>query len=228
MENKIKKKKHIICNFLLILSLISVIGNFVVVLLLKNNKDLLINTLSSILLCIFVIFFILSSITNTKKNKSPIVVSSIILILFNLIQIGTNLDLLSILEINNVPDFTNKSLIDVIKWSEKNKVKINQIYEYSDTIDEYKIINQDIKEDTLTKDIKELTVSISEGANPNKEVVIPDMETWDADRVLKFINTNFLNNVNVEFVISDKNKDTVIEQSTSGTIKRSDELKLTF
>ena len=47
MENKIKKKKNIICNFLLILSLISVIGNFVVVLLLKNNKDLLINTLSS-------------------------------------------------------------------------------------------------------------------------------------------------------------------------------------
>ena len=43
MENKIKKKKHIICNFLLILSLISVIGNFVVVLLLKNNKDLLID-----------------------------------------------------------------------------------------------------------------------------------------------------------------------------------------
>ena len=115
MEKKTKNKKHIICNFLLILSLISVIGNFVVVLLLKNNKDLLINTLSSILLCIFVIFFILSSITNTKKNKSPIVVSSIILILFNLIQIGTNLDLLSILELNNVPDFTNKSLIDVIK-----------------------------------------------------------------------------------------------------------------
>lgn len=227
VNKKSKAKKHIICNILLIISLISAVTNFIINILCKNNKDLLVNTVSSILLCIFVIFYIISSITNSKKNKSSIVISSIILILFNLVQISNNLNLLSPVKINTIPDFSNKSLIDVIKWSEKNKIKIDQIYEYSDTIGEYKIINQS-KKDTSLKGIKSLTVSVSEGPNPLKEVILPDMETWDADRVLSFIKKNFLNNVSIEFIVSDKEKDTVIEQSISGTIKRSDELKLTF
>lgn len=223
-----KKNKHIICNLLLIGTLLSAIANFIIIILFKNNKDLLINTISSILLCIFVIFFILASITNTKKNKSPIVLSSIVLIIFNIIHISYNLNLLSNLELKHVPDFTNKSLIEVIKWSEKNKIKINQIYEYSDTIDEYKIIGQDKKENILIKDTNKLTVSVSEGPNPDKEIILPNMETWSSDKVIKFIKNNFLNNVKIEFIISDKEKDTVIEQSKSGTIKRSDELKLIF
>ena len=226
-KRKTKNNKHIICNTLLIISLISAVTNFIINILCRNNKDILINIVSSILLCIFVIFYIISSITNNKRNKSSIVISSIVLILFNIVQISNNLNLVSPIKINTIPDFQNKSLIDVIKWSEKNKVKIDQIYEYSDTIDEYKIINQN-KKDISTKGLKSLTVSVSEGPNPDKEVILPDMETWDADRVLSFIKKNFLNNVNIEFILSDKERDTVIEQSKSGTIKRSDELKLTF
>ena len=52
------------------------------------------------------------------------------------------------------------------------------------------------------------------------------MVTWDSERVLKYVKDNHLSNVVVEFVMSDQAKDTVIEQNTSGTFRRNDELNL--
>ena len=51
---------------------------------------------------------------------------------------------------------------------------------------------------------------------------------WEAERVINYVNENHLENVIVEFVKSSKAVDTVIEQNTSGNLKRNDELKLTF
>ena len=45
---------------------------------------------------------------------------------------------------------------------------------------------------------------------------------------MKYIKENHLNNVKIEFVISDNTKDTVIEQKGSGSMKRSDLIELTF
>ena len=39
---------------------------------------------------------------------------------------------------------------------------------------------------------------------------------------------NYLSNVSVEFISSDQDVDTVIEQSTSGNLSRDEEIKLTF
>jgi beta-lactam-binding protein with PASTA domain len=95
-------------------------------------------------------------------------------------------------------------------------------------IPEYNIIFQNKKAGTSIKKIKELTVSVSEGPSPYKEVIVPDMTTWDSDRVLSFINKNYLSNISLEFVNSDKEKNTVIEQDKKGNLKRNDEIKLTF
>ena len=47
-------------------------------------------------------------------------------------------------------------------------------------------------------------------------------------RIIKYVKENYLSNVEVEFIESDKAKNTVIEQSASGSLKRDDYLKLTF
>ena len=54
------------------------------------------------------------------------------------------------------------------------------------------------------------------------------MSGWTDEQVINFVEENYLGNVSVEFVQSDEKENTVIEQSTKGTIKRSDELKITF
>lgn len=223
-----KRKTHKICNFLLFLSFISVVANFIISILLPHNGNFMIEIISNLLLSMFIIFYIFSQITNRRNNKSTVVIASLILIGYSLFQIATKLDFVTVLKLNQVEDFRDKSLVEVIEWSQKNKIKINQIYEYSDLVEEYHIISQNEKEGTLIKDIKELDIVISDGPNPDKEIIIPDMTTWNSKRVLKYIKENKLNHVEVEFQISDKNKDTVIEQSKSGNMKRSDELKLIF
>ena len=47
-------------------------------------------------------------------------------------------------------------------------------------VEEYYVINQDIEPDTKLNEIKKLTIAISEGPNPEKEVIIPDMDTWNS------------------------------------------------
>lgn len=223
-----KRKTHRICNFLLFLSFISIIINFIISILLPHNGDFMIEIISNLLLSMFIIFYTFSQITNRRNNKSTVVIASLLIIGYSLFQMATKLELVNILKLNQVKDFRDKSLVEVIEWSQKNKIKINQIYEYSDLVDEYHVIHQSKKEGTLVKNLKELDIVISEGPNPDKEIIIPDMTTWHSKRVLKYIKENKLNHVEVEFQISDKNKDTVIEQSKSGNIKRSDELKLIF
>lgn len=223
-----KRKTHRICNFLLFLSFISIIINFIISILLPHNGDFMIEIISNLLLSMFIIFYTFSQITNRRNNKSTVVIASLLIIGYSLFQMATKLELVNILKLNQVEDFRDKSLVEVIEWSQKNKIKINQVYEYSDLVDEYHVIHQSKKEGTLVKNLKELDIVISEGPNPDKEIIIPDMTTWHSKRVLKYIKENKLNHVEVEFQISDKNKDTVIEQSKSGNIKRSDELKLIF
>lgn len=223
-----KGKRHIICNFLLWVAFFSVVTNFILTFFLKTDQNLLIHTIENLLLCFFILFYLFSQITNHRKNKSTVVIASFFMILFSFFQIMIKLDLTSILTLSHIKDFRNQSLVEVIKWSEKNKVDINQIYEYSDLVDEYHIISQNKKEGTLLKNLKSLDVVVSEGANPDKEIIVPDMMTWNSKRVLKYIKENKLNHVEVEFLESDKNKDTVISQSRSGSMRRSDELKLEF
>ena len=222
---KLKPKKHLFVNFFSVILLIAAIAFFALTII---NKSLsLYSTLTNLLLTLFSILFVGISFSYNRKNRSIIFFST--LLLLGLFALNLNLfdNTVSSTGISKKNDFRGKDLTEVVKWTSKNKVKLNQEYEYSDMVPEYEIISQDIKTDDSGK-IYEITVSVSEGPNPSKEVIIPSMTSWDSERVLKFIKDNYLSNVNVEFVESDKAKDTVIEQSTSGNLKRDEELNLTF
>ena len=217
-----KVKKHLLVNiFCIILFIVSLISFAFTVI----NSTSLFNLISSLVITIFTIIFVVVSITYKRNSKRMILAGSILLIGYFVLSMFNPSSPISL---NGVPNFTNKSVTEVMKWASKNSVTINQEYEYSDMIPEYRVISQNVKSGTSLGDIKEITVSISEGANPSKEIIVPSMIGWDAERVLKFINNNFLSNVKVEFIQSDMAKDTVINQSASGNLKRDDEISLTF
>ena len=224
-----KRKKHPMVNFLLVLTLISSLVYFGISLWKGQNISSFFSSLiSSLLLVVFSILFVAICITNPTRKKGTIFLGSFFLLLFNLFGVLTTLNVVNIPALGQVEDFTGKSLTDVVKWAEKNKITLIQDYEYSDMVQSYNIISQDVEAGVKVKDINELTVSVSEGPNPDKEIIVPDMDGWNSERVINYVLDNYLNNVDVSFEKSDKAEDTVIEQNKSGSMKRSDELKLTF
>ena len=227
MENK--KTSRIFVNFFLCFILLIGLGFFLLNLYLNKNNLNILNIVSSLLLILFTIFFV--PIGLKSRNKGIVFLAALLLgtyfsigIYNNLANNGENVTIIN----SGIKDFTGKSLTEVVKWAEKNNITLNQEYEYSDMIEEYDIINQSIKAGTKLDDIKELTIVISEGPNPNKEIIVPDMVSWNDERVINFVEENYLSNVIIEFVQSDKATDTVIEQSKAGNLKRNEELKITF
>ena len=228
-EKPRKVKRHPIVNFFLFLTLLSSLAYFGITLWNGQNSSNFFGSLvSSLLLVVFSILFIAICVTSPSRKKGTIFLGSFFLLLFNLFGGLTTLGIIHVPAIGQVADFTGKSLTDVVRWAEKNNVTLNQDYEYSDMVPEYSVISQNIDAGKKIKDVNELTVSISEGPNPDKEIIVPDMDGWDSDRVIQYVEDNYLNNVEVEFEESDRAQYTVMDQSKSGTMRRSDELKLTF
>lgn len=226
-QSQIKREKNKLCYFFLILTLITALLLFGISMW-RLKDDIKIESLISLLLSTtFVIFFIVTGIHAGKKGKVSTILACLLLITLNSFEILLQLEMFSS-PTATLKSFTNKSLTEAVKYAEKHDIELKQIYEYSDMIDEYHIIGQNIESGTKLKDVKALTIAVSEGPNPDKEVIIPNMITWNDEAVLKFVKENNLNHVEIEFIESEKVKDTVIEQEGTGNRKRSDLLKLTF
>ena len=213
-----KSNKHLFTHMFLILLLITSLVSFVFNIL---NKDIsILGLITSLLITIFTISFVITSITYHRKKKGIILLSGLLLFSYLVLNISNNFNVVNT-EIG-VKNFQGANVTEVMKWASKNDIKVNQEYEYSDMIEEYKVISQSKLKNN------EITIAVSEGPNPFKETIVPSMVTWDDERVINFVKDNHLTNVAVEFVASDMAKDTVIEQSVSGNLRRNDELKLTF
>lgn len=224
-EKKYSNKPNGFVILLIIITIISA-GVFFVANII-NPSSTVSSIISSSLLALFAIIYLVVCLTSLKEKTFPIIISSFLLIIFFIINIqfgGTSNTITNTKVIN----FSGKTLTDAVKWANNNNIKINQEYEYSDMIPEYEIISQSVKPGTNSHDIDEVTVAVSEGPNPYKEIIVPSMLTWDSERVIKYVLNNYLNNVIVDFVESDQVKDTVIEQSRSGNLRRNEELKLVF
>ena len=218
--------KHPLTNFVLILVLLSSLAFFIIGLFFEKDYSIT-NMVSSLLLVIFSLLYVTFSMTINRKNKTIILLSGLFLLGYFVYGSLLSADIFKIPN-NKVLDFSGMELTEVISWSEENKIDIVQDYEYSDMISEYHIISQSVKAGTKLQGLKSLTVAVSEGPNPSKEVVVPNMVNWDSERVLEFVKNNYLSNVDVEFEESSKQKDTVIEQNKSGNMRRDEELELVF
>ena len=218
-DKKVKTNRNVFTNTILFITILCSLGYLFVNIFISNTP---VNDMINILLLVlFSIIYLGVCISYKGKKKFTILISSILLMVYFLININTSLHAAP----TSIYDLRGKSITEAMKWASKNNITLEQDYEYSDMVPEYTIISQ--KEST-NKSSNIIKVSVSEGPNPSKEVIVPSMVTWDSERVINFVKKNYLNNVVVEFIESDKVKDTVIEQSVSGNLKRDDELKLIF
>lgn len=223
-EKKVKKNNTII-NILVILTIISCLGYFIGTIINSSNlKDIVL----SLLLVLFTIFFVSSSVTNPGRKKGSNILALLILFIYQVCGTLFVFNIIKLPSIKTMDDLVGKSLSSAVKWSTDNKIELQQEYEYSDVVKEYHIIYQDVKAGTKLKNINKVTVVVSEGPNPDREIIVSNMIGWESEDVLKFIEDNHLSNVVIEFVKSDSKENTLIEQSKSGNVRRSDEIKFTF
>lgn len=224
-SKKIVVKKSPGTNLLLCLLVIVSLIQFIIILISKDSS--ISDLINNLIITIFTVLFSIVGITYKRNNKKLLLVSGLILLSYFILNINNTFSFVKS-PISVVPDFSNRSLTEVMKWASKNNILVNQDYEYSDMIQEYRVISQSVDSGKSVSGIKEIDISISDGPNPYKEIIVPSMIGWDDERVINFVKDNYLENVNVEFVKSSKPVDTVIEQSSSGSLKRNDELKITF
>ena len=177
------------------------------------------------LLISFLIIIILFKV-NTKKTTPYVILLTLVLIAYSAFSISTSYakedqDIY-------VQDFINKSIVEVIDWAEKYDIELIELHEFSDTIPKNYVILQEYGITTLINDIDSFTVTISDGPNYDKEITVPNLTGFTYDEVMTYIKENFLSNVEIEFIKSEQERDKVIEQIGSGTMKRSDKITFIF
>lgn len=225
-----KTKKPIITNIWLTLTLLLAIA-FALYLGYHslNSVNQIYELINGGLILIIVICFIIAYNRSLKKNKTT--ATAITGALFMGFMSFNCLYLANFIELpvqSNIPNFVGQEYTTALAWNEENDVTFDQTFDYSDTVSKYSVISQSTEPQTLTKNIDEVSYSVSNGPDYNKNVIISDMTGWNIDEVLKVIDENFLNNVIVNFEENpDIERNTVINQSISGNIKRNDEITFT-
>lgn len=181
----------------------------------------------SVPILIFLISLVvfISSI-KVKKSITSVIVS-IILILFTGFYFLIDKKVILLPEEEKLISYNGKEYTEFSDWAKKNGIEIITEYEYSDTIEKGSVIRTDINEGTFIKDIKKITVTVSDGPNYDKLLIIPSMLGWNVDDVTKYIENNFLINVTINYEESDEEKDIIFKQSKNGELRRNGELILT-
>jgi len=215
------KKDKIIMYGLLSLSCVLMIIYFISTILNSfNNINQIEMIISVLIISIFTILFIISSLfLDFERKRIFSIVSSILLSIYFLFMILTQNNILNLPKQSTVLNFYNKDITEVVKWAEKHSILVEQVYENSDYFEMYKVISQDIKPGTLTKDIKKITVIVSDGPSGDKEELIPDMVNWDIDQVVKFAQEHFLTNLTIQFEFNnDVEKNLIYEQKNESDV----------
>lgn len=222
-----KKQFTYILSFIsLILSIFYVIYT---ILMSTNIMDNIGNILSVLILFVFSIIFIIISLKVTETKKTAYVPLGIfILIIFISFNLLSDMNIIKLQKEENIENFINKNITEVLKWANANNIEVKQIYEYSDIFPEHHVISQNIKAGTSLGDIKVLEVIISNGPDYEKTIIVPNMLGWQLDEVLAYINENFFINVSIEYEFSDTEKDVVIKQDKNGELKRNEPIEIIF
>ncbi len=96
------------------------------------------------------------------------------------------------------PDMSNWSRYQVDSWGSSNNVEITYLYEYSDISENY-VISQSVPSGTKVKNGLEISVSISEGLDPNELIEVIDIEHSTNSELETWIEQNGLRNVELKY-----------------------------
>ena len=113
-----------------------------------------------------------------------------------------------------MPDFTGKTIKDVGTWAQQNKIENTAIarnYEYSLEYETDVVISQTPAAGTRVKTNTPITLTVSQGADPNEHVDFPDIKNMTLDELNEWKNTNKLTKtkISTEFSTTTE-KDAVI------------------
>lgn len=223
---KENKKYHPLSSFMSIIMILASLSYITYAIFWGNNQ---INQTEIIIQSVLLLLLSISLLIGCKKNSQTI--SIFLIIILSCFCLLTKLEILKLPTNSVMKDFTNKSIEKAITWADANHITVEQIYDDSETVEEYHIIKQSVYPNVIASSIKNVEFTVSSGPDYNKETVIPDMTGWNLDEAVEIIEENFLNNVTVEFEQNeDISKDTIISQSRKGNMKRNDEmiLKVSF
>ena len=194
------------------------------------NTESIINNLNNISIPIFIFLMslVLFLFGINSNNKSKVYgILSIILLLFISFNFLINEKILKLPEEERLISYTNVSYNQLKDWADINDIELVMEYEYSDEIAKGNIIRLDVNEGTFVKEIKKIKVTISDGPDYDKKVIVPSMLGWNIDDAVEFINKNHMTNVQINYEKSDSERDIIYKQSLNGEIRRNEILNLT-
>lgn len=222
---KREQKFQILTYFCLALSLVSTITYMIYTILSSNN---IINQIFSIICVIALatfslLYVIMGMFAKSKKIKVFLIIGSLLLSFYSITN--TVIGITAVKDF--VLDFTNKDIKEVVAWAEERNILIEQEFQYSDTISQYKIISQSVEEGTPTKKLDKLRVVVSDGIDPSIRTEVTSMIGWKLDDVITFVDENHLTNVTIEFEFSNTiKKDIIIRQDVIREITREEPVTL--
>ncbi len=223
--NNYKDKLMIFTFASLALSLVSTITYMIYTIVTNSGfMDHLVSIISVIILVVIAILLVVAGFfIENKKAKIFISIASLILAFYSCFQIIT--DMVSPKDF--VLDFTDVDIKEVINWAKERDIKVVQVYKYSDEIEEFHVIKQDIKKGTPVKEVTSIKVTVSNGIDPSKKAEVTNMVGWKLDDVIKFIDDNHLTNVTINFEFNPTvEKDTIVSQDIIKEIKRNEPITL--
>lgn len=216
---------QIFTYFCLALSLVSTITYMIYTILNSNNiLSQIVSIISVIILAIFsILYVIVGMFAKSKKVMIFLVIGSLLLSFYSIFQVIVDITTPSDL----VLDFTGKDIKKVVTWAEDRNIFVEQEFRNSDTIPKYKIISQNIKAGTSTKNLNKMLVIVSDGIDTSVSTEVTNMVGWNLDDVITFIDNNHLTNVTIEFEFSNTvEKDKIISQNVIREIKRNEPVTL--
>ena len=227
-ENKIKVPAGVTFILILLLLLVFAFAGYLIYDA-PNQISYLQQIINATLIALIALVFVIAYHRCYKKRKSTLTVMTAFLtaglISFNAL---VSVNIIDLPKQSAIPNFSNVSLTKAINWAEANNINYEQTFDYSDQIERYNVVSQDVKAETLTKNVDKIDLAVSNGPDYNKEVLIADMTNWNIDNSVDIIKENMLKNVTVNFEENlDVERDTIISQNKSGKIKRNDDVTLT-
>lgn len=224
--SKEDKRLQILTYFCLALSLVSTITYMIYAILTSNSiLDQMLSIISVIILAIFsILYVIVGMFAQNKKVKIFLIIGSLLLSFYSIFQIIVG----STSPKDVVLDFTGQDIKDVVAWAEERDILIEQEFQNSETVSQYKVISQDVKEGTSTKNLTKIKVIVSDGVDLSVNTEVTSMVGWNLDDVIAYIDENHLTNVSIHFEFSETiSKDVIISQDIISEMKRDDPITLT-
>lgn len=133
-----------------------------------------------------------------------------------------------------VESFTGKEKKVVETWRKDNEISVDQVvysYEYDEVKDKDIVLKQSIKSGTVFKSDDTLKITLSKGADPDKEFELPDFTGKTEKEVKAWFTDNKFTTVTYSYELSDTvEPETFISMDPeAGTkVKRSAEIKVTI